>query len=506
MLLLGLALCTLLLLLRTLYRFFLSPLSSVPGPNLAKVSRLWKVGRALDGTIMSNLFDLHEKLGPLVRIGPNEVSVRSADDISLLYGFSTKFYKAGDYYDAWKPPIPVKHPGHFPTLDPAVHAKYRRPVAGVYAMRQVLASEEYVEGPVSDLLLLLDDAAEAGKPFDIGAAMHYFAYEVVFELAFGGSLGFLKKGEDIGLLIDSLHAVTKFGHVKGQLPSGCKQLLSTPAGRRFSRWVTKSVWGHKGDPNVIWETASQRVATRWQEREDGKPEGRKDFLSAFMEATDPDTGKRYSQFYVTLEAMDMLVGYYCKRTSSRPLSAHGEPASASTCPSRDLGDARRGSHHLPAFLCLSRQARVHPGLREGGPSAHHGDRRYTPSSGPPGDSLSPDGAVIAETFLPGGTIVGMSAFVTHTDFAAFGPTARQYKPERWLSVERGELEKKLLTFGAGTRVCIGKNVSLVEMAKLIPTIIHNYDLSFATTEKWRVWEGWFNGHSDFLVNLQRRDV
>lgn len=57
---------------------------------------------------------------------------------------------------------------------------------------------------------------------------------------------------------------------------------------------------------MIWETASQRVATRWQEREDGKPEGRKDFLSAFMEATDPDTGKRYSQFYVTLEAMDML--------------------------------------------------------------------------------------------------------------------------------------------------------------------------------------------------------
>jgi hypothetical protein len=62
------------------------------------------------------------------------------------------------------------------------------------------------------------------------------------------------------------------------------------------------------------------------------------------------------------------------------------------------------------------------------------------------------------------------------------------------------------------------------MAKLIPTIIYNYDLTFATTEKWRVWEGWvscrrfssslppltrsqqFNGHSEFLVNLQKRDV
>jgi cytochrome P450 len=59
--------------------------------------------------------------------------------------------------------------------------------------------------------------------------------------------------------------------------------------------------------------------------------------------------------------------------------------------------------------------------------------------------LSIDGAVIAGTFLPGGTIVGMSAFVTHTDFEAFGPTARQFQPERWISSERGELEKKLLT-------------------------------------------------------------
>jgi hypothetical protein len=29
-----------------------------------------------------------------------------------------------------------------------------------------------------DLARLLDNAAEAGKPFDIGATMHYFAYEV----------------------------------------------------------------------------------------------------------------------------------------------------------------------------------------------------------------------------------------------------------------------------------------------------------------------------------------
>jgi hypothetical protein len=63
--------------------------------------------------------------------------------------------------------------------------------------------------------------------------------------------------------------------------------------------------------------------------------------------------------------------------------------------------------------------------------------------------------------------VGMNAHVVHRDKRVFGEDADLFNPERWLESEarNKEMEKYLLTFGAGSRTCVGKNISL--MVKLI---------------------------------------
>lgn len=69
------------------------------------------------------------------------------------------------------------------------------------------------------------------------------------------------------------------------------------------------------------------------------------------------------------------------------------------------------------------------------------------------------GTVLCGHFFPAGTEVAMSPFVVHRRSEAFGPDAREYKPERWLRVDasmKKEMERNLLTFGAGARVCIGE--------------------------------------------------
>lgn len=35
-----------------------------------------------------------------------------------------------------------------------------------------------------------------------------------------------------------------------------------------------------------------------------------------------------------------------------------------------------------------------------------------------------------------------------------------------------------MAFGLGSRTCIGKNISLLEMNKLIPLMVRNYDFEF----------------------------
>jgi len=59
--------------------------------------------------------------------------------------------------------------------------------------------------------------------------------------------------------------------------------------------------------------------------------------------------------------------------------------------------------------------------------------------------------------------VGMNAHVVHRDKGVFGEDADLFRPERWLESEarNKEMEKYLLTFGAGSRTCVGKNISLM---------------------------------------------
>lgn len=57
------------------WRRFFSPLSDVPGPLFASVSRLWHMRRILKGDQNLELIRLHDQHGHFVRIAPNEVSI-----------------------------------------------------------------------------------------------------------------------------------------------------------------------------------------------------------------------------------------------------------------------------------------------------------------------------------------------------------------------------------------------------------------------------------------------
>src|ERR1700712_2482139 len=55
------------------------PLAGIPGPLLARVSKVWMAYVAKDGKQHTNIKALHDQYGDLARVGPNEVSVRTVD-------------------------------------------------------------------------------------------------------------------------------------------------------------------------------------------------------------------------------------------------------------------------------------------------------------------------------------------------------------------------------------------------------------------------------------------
>jgi cytochrome P450 len=93
-----------------------------------------------------------------------------------------------------------------------------------------------------------------------------------------------------------------------------------------------------------------------------------------------------------------------------------------------------------------------------------------------------EGIEIDNKLLPAGTIVGVNPWVVHRDQEVFGEDVEAFKPERWLERDRSDMDRFFFAFGSGARVCLGRNISWMEMSKLVPTLFSKFDLQLANPE------------------------
>jgi hypothetical protein len=71
---------------RIIYNLYFHPLAKYPGPLLARCSQLWTVRNMLAGRQAFEVYKLHRKYGPVVRIAPSELVFESAEAWKDIYG------------------------------------------------------------------------------------------------------------------------------------------------------------------------------------------------------------------------------------------------------------------------------------------------------------------------------------------------------------------------------------------------------------------------------------
>ena len=112
--------------------------------------------------------------------------------------------------------------------------------------------------------------------------------------------------------------------------------------------------------------------------------------------------------------------------------------------------------------------------------------RLHPAVGLPLERVVPaQGATICGEDIPGGTIVGCNAWVIHRRGEIFGHDAEEFRPERWLETSkevRKEMEACMFQFGMGPRTCLGKNISLLEIYKLVPSFLRRFEVGRSLTQ------------------------
>ena len=145
-----------------IYQRFFHPLATIPGPFAASLSRLWMTKHSWDGDMNTTMIALHKKHGPLVRTGPNELSVADLKAIKTIYGAGTPFRKS-PWYSVWQ--------GHrkfdlFAERDEKIHGQQRRLVSRAYSMDALKDLEPHVNTAINTFLSKMD--ALKNGPVDLG--------------------------------------------------------------------------------------------------------------------------------------------------------------------------------------------------------------------------------------------------------------------------------------------------------------------------------------------------
>lgn len=204
---------------RLLYRRYAMPMSKYPGPALASVSRLWKVISTASGRTHLQHIDLHRKYGPIVRIAPNEVSIASPEAARTVLSAGKHFSKT-KFYGVFPPP---ENPDIFTEVREHVHAQKKKVANVPYSMAAMQQLSPFIDESIELFMSKLDGFATSSQSatkgqVDLGAWLHYFAFDVLGEVAFGRKFGFLEQGRDVEGAIKTIDDSQWYNGIIGQIP------------------------------------------------------------------------------------------------------------------------------------------------------------------------------------------------------------------------------------------------------------------------------------------------
>merc|ERR1712000_42192 len=244
-------------------------LRGIPGPPTAAFSNIWLLSACRRGKRFAIVHDMHKKMGPVVRIAPNHVSIADADAINTIYGHGNGFLKS-EYYDAF---VSIRR-GLFNTRDRAEHTRKRKVVSHTFSAKSIGQFEQYIHANlelfVQKWTKLSDTRKDPSTGYASIDALHWFnylAFDIIGDLAFGAPFGMLEREKDyaeIRLSPDAppssapaIEVLNRRGEVSGTL--GCLPQLKPWAKHMPDPFFSKGVEAVENLAGIAIARVKQRL-------------------------------------------------------------------------------------------------------------------------------------------------------------------------------------------------------------------------------------------------------
>ncbi|KAI8931651.1 hypothetical protein NX059_011300 [Plenodomus lindquistii] len=463
-------------------------LRKIPGPPLAAWTNLWLMWY-MHRKEPLNLYKrrLHQDYGPVQRYGPNRVMFSDVSTIPIILGSTDVFPKASNHEPLKSYSNGTEVVSFLSLTDDRKAAKLKRRLHSTFSASGVLVYEQHIDHTVSELVYHL---SKIGSTANLTQWLEWFAFDTMARTAFSEDQGFMSAQTDIGGAAAGGRRRFKHWNFFWTIP-WLEALI-------YKNWFARR---SKKPPSGV-----MRLAIRAVESRKHKPSGtHHDILDLYLRSgeADPETftpSTIIGLTITTISAGSETIGYttaICLHTLlSNPrvlakLRAELEQVSPTTA----------SGWTLPSAAALRALPYLEACVKE--------SNRLRQTINIPSERVVPEGGrTIGGVFIPAGTIVAVNTSGMYIDETIWGPDVDVYRPERWLEAseeQRFKMNRANLLFSTGKRMCLGMNIAWLEMRKVIPALIMNFEMSLVHPDRDLYQSpGIFGEPGEVLVHLSPR--
>ncbi|KEF53869.1 uncharacterized protein A1O9_10271 [Exophiala aquamarina CBS 119918] len=135
------------------------------------------------------IYHLHEKYGPLIRIQPNEVAINDIEHyLESIYTQNTKFTKAPSYYNAFDFP----RSNVFSETSREVHSQEKRLMSHAFSRKNVVGMQDTFYDSVERWVAQIKASISKGNPIPLWHDTQCLKLETASRFSYGSSDGALK--------------------------------------------------------------------------------------------------------------------------------------------------------------------------------------------------------------------------------------------------------------------------------------------------------------------------
>ncbi|TGZ77184.1 cytochrome P450 [Ascodesmis nigricans] len=379
-----------------------------------------------------------------VRISHKEVSIDEPAAISPWY----EIFSLPD----------SSYPNQMSECDHIRHMHKTKNLSGGFTLTNLLRPEARIDSCISLLCSRLATLSTTQRTIPLYKWLHYLGFDVLGEMTFSESFGFLQEGRDIRHAIRITDELATYVAVMGYLPWVHKFLLGNPIigllGLRPNQHILDTAVSVQEARREKWD-ARLNILEQWNWRYHAvKGKGgmeKREIVGAALANIGAGVGAvntvMQGLFYFLIRNKEWM-----EKVREEVDQAH-----------------REGRLSWPAV-----QYREAVGLRVV-------DACYKETL-----RLFPTIAFALLPIVPTKTTVSVNFWTLHRNTSIFGADAESYNPASWLTGTPETLrnrEKFLMPFGVGYNSCPGQNVAVIEVLKTVVTLLRRFEFDQREPEK-----------------------